>query len=137
MLAHTFYTNFRCHLTVTLKANEPTNIININLILKVFLYKLNGRVLSLPMISPTSTCRVLHLSFFRKHIYLPITINSVQLRPQDFILLHRFSSCRVPSTLESQLLNAITCAQLALIFLRSLDHMGQGFSLSQGCNVTG
>lgn len=28
------------------------------------------------------------------------------------------------SPLESQLLNAITCAQLALIFLRSLDHMG-------------
>lgn len=40
------------------------------------------------------------------------------------------------SLLVSQILNAITCAQLALILLRSLDHMGGRFSLSQGCNVT-
>lgn len=49
---------------------------------------------------------------------------------QDIIFLYGFP------LLVSQILNAITCAQLALIFLRSLDHMGGRFSLSQGCNVT-
>lgn len=43
---------------------------------------------------------------------------------------------KAPPPLLSQILNAITCAQLALIFLQSLDHMGGRFSLSQGCNVT-
>lgn len=86
------------------------------------------------MILPISTCKVSHLLF-----YFKFTINSLQLKPkkhQDISLPHSFPSCIFPP-LESQLLNAITCAKLALIFLRSLDHMGGRFSLSQGCNVTG
>lgn len=62
-------------------------------------------------------------TFFKKKVH---TKNKNQKTPVSYN----------PPPLVSQILNTITCAQLALIFLRSLDHMGGRFSLSQGCNVT-
>lgn len=68
-------------------------------------------------------------AFLRKH-NSDLKLIHRKTKIQDFSFLSDFP------LLVSQILNAITCAQLALIFLRSLDHMGGRFSLSQGCNVT-